>query len=591
MVWHGVSALVLFLFALQIHKNPLPKILSQPLFPWVALLLAWGGISLAVAPCFEASFLSYSKIWVCLVFGFLAVTYWGERDRWLFHNLIIGAGILQAGLFWAGRMTHENFILIFPGNPQYGGLWCCVAFLLVLSRLLHNTSINAKSVRLNGLYGFLSFFLVVTLLFYPSRSALLAMIVGLLYLILRKWMFRGILYSSLILAVVFGLMPQNIWNHLLKVKDPFAWKRSEIWLSSIAGIKEKPLWGWGPGHFERLFRHHKRPQQESVTQFGHTTQFAHNEYLQVASTMGLPALVFLMGGIAVIAGACRKNANAMWETQSSVLAILVFSFFNFPFVLPVNGFLLAGFLSHKKFFSFRRRGFLPKNVMAMGRTAVLVLAGLLVLGNTLVFAGHFTTSWDRSGWHWNLPPWKVESLIPRADEFLHPPNGKNEVNIRSAEALYLKILKRCPVHPFARHALAHLWLVHKKNAQTSKGIEALQMAINENPYHAPWWMEMSKELAKLGHFEDSIRMANRALQIEPLYSEAQLHLARIYRTTGNDKEAKILLRALYKRENQETVYGTVFSPYDKEIRSLNMDNLRKEMTLLLSPHPEAAVDQ
>lgn len=111
--------------------------------------------------------------------------------------------------------------------------------------------------------------------------------------------------------------------------------RIAIWKMTIKLIKSNPLIGVGPDNLkEGLFNNTDIRYNELYNFFVKTrvsVDKAHNEYLQIAATIGIPALIIYLTFIGII---CFKNLkvslkdNARFILLLSILSYLVQAFFN-----------------------------------------------------------------------------------------------------------------------------------------------------------------------------------------------------------------------------------------------------------------------
>ncbi|MCP4572241.1 MAG: O-antigen ligase family protein [bacterium] len=102
----------------------------------------------------------------------------------------------------------------------------------------------------------------------------------------------------LTLPVVVSLLQGDLRGHLLRAASAAANEtRLNLWRSSLAGIADRPLLGWGPGNFSEMLAHHE------VAGFYNSRSHAHNDLLMHgvnAGVLGALASLFLWGGIAVL---------------------------------------------------------------------------------------------------------------------------------------------------------------------------------------------------------------------------------------------------------------------------------------------------
>ncbi|MDD3306109.1 MAG: O-antigen ligase family protein [Acetobacterium sp.] len=117
--------------------------------------------------------------------------------------------------------------------------------------------------------------------------------------------------------------------------------RWKIWSESVAIIKNYPLLGKGPDNLGELFR------QKHL--YGDRP---HNEYLQVAATMGIPAMLLYLGALGCAFVAAAKALNKMKPTGiialgavTAYLASAMFGntmYYTYPYFLIFLAILLTG---------------------------------------------------------------------------------------------------------------------------------------------------------------------------------------------------------------------------------------------------------
>jgi len=113
--------------------------------------------------------------------------------------------------------------------------------------------------------------------------------------------------------------------------------RYETWKVAFKMFKGKPLFGVGPNMFQYIFPKYETLRFARITGGNTYSNYAHNTFLQVASTMGIFALtayIFLWGS-AILAGLKKviasKNEERLFYTGvlSSLIALLIFLQFHF----------------------------------------------------------------------------------------------------------------------------------------------------------------------------------------------------------------------------------------------------------------------
>jgi len=181
-----------------------------------------------------------------------------------------------------------------------------------------------------------------------SRSGLLGALLGLSIFIFRKET------RSFVLASIIILFTYLIWNpagtlHYFEIdwsKPAELLGRLVIWKTALISILDKPILGFGLGNFERAYFLNQQPTHE-ILRFEKFTQFAHNDYLQLAVEGGIPLLlIFLWGIIRLIIKVSRQKEISLIQcwALSTVILFGTISLFNFSAYLPTNGLILSGCL-------------------------------------------------------------------------------------------------------------------------------------------------------------------------------------------------------------------------------------------------------
>jgi O-antigen ligase len=121
-----------------------------------------------------------------------------------------------------------------------------------------------------------------------GRSSWIALIViGLLALFwkIKGHRILGLIMIGIIGLAVFFIAPKELQDRLVST---FEFSRNQdrvnLWKTSWLMIENKPLFGVGPGNFKAEFDNYR------VTGIYDATGHAHNDYLNLAATSGIPAL-------------------------------------------------------------------------------------------------------------------------------------------------------------------------------------------------------------------------------------------------------------------------------------------------------------
>jgi O-antigen ligase len=120
-----------------------------------------------------------------------------------------------------------------------------------------------------------------------------------------------------------------------------------MWRDALPLLKEHPWLGTGFGTFPIAYT---GGQTAFLGQF---VNHAHNDYLEIASDLGIPAALILFGSILfILAGAIRSFLSGERDFDrivalgcvGSIVAILLHSFADFNLYIPANALLFSAIL-------------------------------------------------------------------------------------------------------------------------------------------------------------------------------------------------------------------------------------------------------
>lgn len=267
---------------------------------WTALA-AWTLISALMNPSAGPAALDVSaRFWVGAAFFACAAAASGfAKAAGVFVALAGAAG--AAGVYFQA-LAGLPLAGIIPPNPNY-----TAALAGAGAALLAVAGASGKGRSRLMLWGG-ALFMAGAVALLNSRGALLAGWASL------AWAFFGsgrrragwaVLLSPLLLAI---LLPQERLGSLLKLGDPHAYRRLDIWGTALAAFAERPLSGWGPGSFRYVFEVFKFPAFNGVSFFGHSTVHAHSEPLHLLAETGLPGAALYVSAFWV---SFRRSAGSV----------------------------------------------------------------------------------------------------------------------------------------------------------------------------------------------------------------------------------------------------------------------------------------
>ncbi|MDB5225331.1 MAG: hypothetical protein JWL87_283 [Candidatus Adlerbacteria bacterium] len=102
-----------------------------------------------------------------------------------------------------------------------------------------------------------------------------------------------------------------------------------IWPTALAGVKERPLIGWGQENFSFVFNEHYRPEMWSQEQW---FDRAHNQFLDWLVAGGIPAFLLYISFFVLAAWSIIRSDRLSVPEQAALLGVLAGIGFNNLFV-------------------------------------------------------------------------------------------------------------------------------------------------------------------------------------------------------------------------------------------------------------------
>lgn len=130
--------------------------------------------------------------------------------------------------------------------------------------------------------------------------------------------------------------------------------RIEIWKLTLKLIAEKPIFGCGPDNlWDGLVKNCKEETYEYANRTHVAIDKAHNEYLQIAATIGIPALICYLTFITLILFPKMKLAlsdNKTFIICLSIISYMVQAFFNISTIgIAPLFWMMLGLVDNKEF--------------------------------------------------------------------------------------------------------------------------------------------------------------------------------------------------------------------------------------------------
>ncbi|MDD2805334.1 MAG: O-antigen ligase family protein [Elusimicrobiales bacterium] len=279
------------------------------------LFFGWLGAAAVFSPEPGVSLGTLGGYGVCALVFFSAAGGEGGETGWLraLYGLAAAAAVVLLYEKFSSGLVHG----LIGQNPNYSAVFCAAAFAPAALALA-----GAGENKDRLLYGGLAALLAAGLAASGSRGALLAGFAAAAcgFGLTRRWRWLGGLL--LLAALAAALLPAAVLGAALKLEDPRAFARPQLWGSALDAAAASPLLGWGPGRFAAAFELFKFPYFDGVSYYGHGTLHAHSEFLNLAAEAGFPAALLLLLAV-------YQAARAGWRER-------------LPFLLAALAALLQG---------------------------------------------------------------------------------------------------------------------------------------------------------------------------------------------------------------------------------------------------------
>lgn len=320
-----------------------------------------------------------------------------DRQKWLwllnilvFDSLLIALySILESKSigFYAGISETSAFnrgVPSFLGNPNFSTMFTATVIPMALTFFHYSKKLGAKIY-----YGLTIFAILASLAILSSRGALLGLAVGLLcyvgaIIIHRAGGKKVAIISSLLFVALFAAFfslsrPQAVGNNAFEFKnDDNVSSRLYVWDISRQAILKHPWLGYGPGNFTNLFEQFRGKNLAGPLM---TFDDAHNLFLQLGSTVGLP---FMLTFLALIGLSCMSAFRLFIRSKDLYALALCCSLIIFSIIasftpVPVPCWLLLAILLASVAWTTTKQ-------VAIKAPRLVGLTGL-VLGAVLLLAG------------------------------------------------------------------------------------------------------------------------------------------------------------------------------------------------------------
>lgn len=362
----GLVFLVKSVFKGSVTYIPGPLDLSLILF------FLWGIVNLLTTTYGHRTELElYKLLYYAMLYG-IVLQYVKTIRRLMglaFLLVLVGSGETLFGLWQYLRGAKTVLGQATPNigtvNATYFSHNHFAGFLILIIPVTLGLLIGSRQIEKKGFLALLTGIMGAALVLSLSRGGLLSITIALAGLIIcmmvkkvqetGAWV-RYILLPLLLIGCIAGFI---LWMGLSPIahrslSDTFFPEKSafeeeirfSLWRNALALVKEFPLWGSGLGTFEYVFQRY-RPDILAQNQ---QVYYAHNDYLELLTEMGFPALLIVVWGIIRF---YRYGLRTYFRHQDPVLtslllggmtsctAMFIHSAFDFNLQIPANALLFT----------------------------------------------------------------------------------------------------------------------------------------------------------------------------------------------------------------------------------------------------------
>ncbi len=406
-----------------------------------------------------------------------------------------------------------------------------------------------------------------------------------------------------LLILIFSLLPTPTNSPLVRLitvggKDPYAYTRISIWKSALSIIRDHPFLGTGLGTFSDAFSGYSFPVEGVFARFGKKASFAHNEYLQFASEMGIFALgIFIWLLYAFFRKAKKLLSNLRGEKEyglviglvAGIMGVLIHSLVDFPLhapavtiILTINAGLLMGWSSSPITVSASPAD-QPKNlalITALGKRYYLYLVLIILILGYAIIAPYLGDIYaERREYKKAIlqDPLCGEYYFELANFCVkqYRKTGNSHYRIDAYKA-FKRAIRLEPRNGYYHKPLAKFYFQNfTGRSRIDFAIREMRKALELSPYDCFFHYELGSIYANEERYEEAIQNYKKAIELEPNYAQAHYNLGRIYEDLGKTEMAE----EEYKKAKEARKKGLTKltrTKYENQLIALSRKNLTRD---------------
>lgn len=309
--------------------------------------------------------------------------------------------------------------------------------------------------------------------------------------------------------------------------------RAYVWPIALAGIKERPLLGWGQENFNYVFNAHYNPEMYQLEPW---FDRAHNIFLDWGIAGGIVGLLaYLALYIVLVVSIWKRKAAFSYAERTVLSGLLAAYFFHNLFVFDhlVSYVLFASFLAyvHGRVV-FSREG---KKRVFSERTIAAVIAPAVAVVLIVVF---FVT---------NVQPIRANGELLEGLRNARPGSDPTALLGHFKKAYEGSRLGRPEV---VEHTLGNTERLLSEMPESGAGLIAFARTIavaqaEELPNDARYQFFAGAFLSNIGEVDNALRYLNRAVELSPGKQSMYFEIGTLYINSGNITQGLEVLKYAY----------------------------------------------
>ncbi len=527
------SVLVLIIFII-IHKKRKIRLSSLNIIG--VLLIFSVFISLFYTVYYYSSLLNFIVIFslFCIYLSLQKIIKTEQYKPILLFIFLIG--IVYTTIGYVQIIKHSQIKGLFT-NPAHLGEFIA---LCIPIGLLNAFSERKRSIT--AFYYIITTFMFLILLPINSRSAFLSLFLMLIISILLypQKPKKMILLSFLLILIGLGIINFKKMSKLYNI-DPYKGKRTNVWISSLKIIKEKPFFGIGIGNFKYGFLKHNFGTTGTISKFGKFAQFAHNEFLNIGAETGIIGMILLILFFIIFYKEILKEKEKSFSTMLSIICvsgILCQSMFDFNLHLPIFSVVLIFLITIGIRKQINEESLILTRFFSVFSLILIIITTALVLSEIFYKKGNYPIA---------------QRLVPfNSTYYLKTPSIDNLKKAMKFDPLNASLHKKLADTYFNNNNLMHS-LYHYKQA------------IRLSPYNAFYYFSLGAYYYNRKEYKNALSVFKKATHLERNFLKARFYLAKCYQMLNQEELA---LKEFYNILQLNDIINSLYEPHLKYEKAL-----------------------